>query len=90
METELLRWESSPEWQANCVGALETVRKMFLAHRHEIARTNIELAAQITVEILEKMSHMVVLRGTAGETVESVNDQIHLMIMNHLAGNCLH
>jgi hypothetical protein len=90
METELLRWESSPEWQANCGGALETVRRMFLAHRDEIARTNIDLAAQITIEILETMAHMVVLRGTAGETVESVNNQIHLMIMNHLAGNGLH
>ena len=90
METELLRWESSPEWEANCGAALEAVRKMFSIHSHEIARTNTELAAQITVEILETMSHMVVLRGTAGETIESVNDQIHLMIMGHLAGNGLH
>jgi hypothetical protein len=63
---------------------------MFLAHRHEIARTNIDLAAQITIEILEKMAHMVVLRGTAGESIELVNSQIHLMIMNRLAGSGVH
>jgi len=90
METELLRWEPSPKWQAICGEARETVRSMLLAHRHEIACTNIDLASQMMIEILQSMAHMVVLRGTGGETVESVNAQVHLMIMNHLAGKGLH